>query len=205
LLSLTTTNFRNLAQTTLEWSTESNLIVGDNGQGKTNLLEAICVLTTLNSFRTRRLQGVVRHGTQEFLIAGEIAGGVGRRRLEQRTSVGPPLSRTLRVDGHTATTRDFLRLCPVFAITAANHHVVTGPPVLRRRFLDRFAFLLDPATLDELRRYQRTLRQRNAALAHRVTGDELSAWDGRLAAAAATLTVRRAAAAERLAPAFAAA
>jgi DNA replication and repair protein RecF len=205
LLTLTTTNFRNLAHATLEWNPETNLIVGDNGAGKTNLLEAICVLTTLSSFRTRRMRAVVRHGAEEFFVAGEIEGHASRRRLEHTTTVAPPVSRVLRVDDRRVAAREFLGLCPVFAVTAANHHVVAGAPVLRRRFLDRFAFLLEPATLDEVRRYQRTLRQRNAALAKAVGDEELGAWEARLAAAAAPLTLRRAAAAERLAPAFAAA
>jgi len=174
LRSLTTANFRNLAQATVEWSPELNLIVGDNGQGKTNLLEAISVLTTLYSFRTRRMQGLVQHGREQFLLAAEIRLTATRRALEQVVSLGPPLTRQLTVDGSRATTADYIGICPVFAITGASQQVVAGPPILRRRFLDRYAFLLDPETL------------------------------GRLAAAAAALTLRRAAAAERLASMFAA-
>ncbi len=204
LRSLTTANFRNLAQATVEWSPELNLIVGDNGQGKTNLLEAISVLTTLYSFRTRRMQGLVQHGQGQFLLAAEIRLAGARRALEQVVSLGPPLTRQLTVDGSRATTADYIGICPVFAITGASQQVVAGPPILRRRFLDRYAFLLDPETLDEVRVYQRTLRQRNAALARSAGDDELAAWEGRLATAAAALTLRRAAAAERLASMFAA-
>jgi DNA replication and repair protein RecF len=203
LLNLTTTNFRNLAPATLTWSAEVNLIVGDNGAGKTNLLEAISVLTTLYSFRTRRMHGLVRHGEREFFVAGEIAGREGRRRLEQTVSIGPPLTRELSVDGRRATTAEFLEICPIFAITGAHQLLVTGPPIQRRRFLDRYAFLLEPVTLQEVRRYQRALRQRNAALARRAADDELAAWEARLSMAAAAVTLRRDAAAERLAPAFA--
>ena len=203
LLNLTTTNFRNLAHATLEWSAGVNVIVGDNGEGKTNLLEAISVLTTLYSFRTRRMHGLVRHGEREFYLAAEIDGAGGRRRLEQTVSIGPPLTRELKVNGQRTGAAAYLGICPVFAITAAQQLLVTGPPIRRRRFLDRYAFLLAPATLDEVRQYQRALRQRNAALANNAADDELAAWEARLASAAAAVTLRREAAAARLAPAFA--
>ena len=205
LSSLRTANFRNLARSTVEFSPHVNLIVGDNGEGKTNLLEAITVLATLYSFRSRRMQSLVRHGEREFLLAGEVEGASSRHRLEQVVSVGPPLGRALSIDGRAVTSARYIRLCPVFAITAATQQVVAGPPMQRRRFLDRYAFLLEPETLDEVRLYQRTLSQRNAALARRAGDRELASWEDRLAVAAAALTRRRAAAAEKLAPIFTAA
>jgi DNA replication and repair protein RecF len=196
--SLTTRSFRNLDPTPVTFPGRVNLILGENGEGKTNLLEAVAVLCNLRSFRTARLDSVLRHGERSCRLEGELSGRDGSTRLEQLIEIGPPLRRELKINGGSATVESYLSACPVFAVTSADTELVVGAPALRRAFIDRFAFLLEPGTLADVRGYQRTLQQRNAALSAEVSDDELEAWDARLAMAGARLVSRRRAAIERL-------
>lgn len=200
---ISTRSFRNLEPTTVRFQDGVNLVVGDNGAGKTSLLEAVAVLGNLRSFRSPRWRAVARHGEHNFRIDGAVeTSSKIRSRLEQVVEVGPPVSRALMIDGAAATTERYLSVLPVVALTAADSELVTGGPSLRRGLLDRLSFMLDSRTLGEIRAYLRTLRQRNAALSSDATDSEVDAWDARLAALAAKLVERRTVAATRLADEF---
>jgi DNA replication and repair protein RecF len=200
--ALTARSFRNLGQAPAHFAAGVNLIVGANGEGKSNLLEAISVLANLRSFRTVRWSAVARHGAAGFALLGEIEGAQGRLLLEHAVELGPPLRRRLLVNGAPASVERYLSLCPVASLSSADGELVLGSPALRRGLLDRLAFLLAPSTLEVLRSFQRTLRQRNALLVGSPTPGELDAWDERLAAAAAELVVRRQRAIAALVEAF---
>jgi DNA replication and repair protein RecF len=200
--ALTAGSFRNLEGTSVGFAPGVNLIVGGNGEGKTSLLEAISVLANLRSFRTARWSSVPRHGHAGFALLGEIEATDGRLRLEQVVEVGPPLRRRLLVNGAPATVERYLSLCPVATLSSADSELVLGAPALRRALLDRLAFLLSPSTLGAVRRFQRTLRQRNAGLAGHASERELDAWDDQLSAAAAGLLLRRQHAVRALTEAF---
>lgn len=200
--ALTARSFRNLEGTSVGFAPGVNLIVGGNGEGKTGLLEAISVLANLRSFRTARWSSVPHHGHAGFALLGEIEAAEGRLRLEQVVEVGPPLRRRLLVNGAAATVERYLSLCPVATLSSADSELVLGAPALRRALLDRLAFLLSPSTLGAVRRFQRTLRQRNAGLAGHASERELDAWDDQLSAAAAGLLLRRQHAVRALTEAF---
>jgi DNA replication and repair protein RecF len=200
---LSTVNFRNLGAHRITWRRGVNLIVGDNGQGKSNLLEALTVLANLRSFRGARWQAMVRHGEMSAMLGGEVrsAEGVGRR-LEQTVALGRPLERRLLIGKQPVSAQDYLWTCPVFALSGDERELLLGAPARRRVFLDRFAFLLDTRTLEEVRAYQRALAQRNAALRGSAADVELAAWEERLAAAAAAVVCRRRATTALLQAAF---
>ena len=201
---ISTRSFRNLESTTVHFADGVNLVVGGNGAGKTSLVEAVAVLGNLRSFRSARWRAVARHGEQNFRVEGVVETSAGVRfRLQQLLDVGPPVSRSLLINGGAATTERYLGVLPVVALTAADTELVTGGPSLRRVLLDRLSFMLDAATLAEIRTYLRTLRQRNAALSSDATDSEIDAWDGRLAAHAARVVQRRMGAATRLGDEFA--
>jgi len=189
--ALTARSFRNLGETTARFAAGVNLIVGGNGEGKTNLLEAVSVLANLRSFRSARWSAVARHDHTGFALAGEVEGGLGSVRLEQAVEFGPPLRRRQLINGAPAAVERYLSLCPVTAMTAADGELVVGPPAARRALLDRLTFLMAPSALETIRCFQRTLRQRNAGLAGGSSERELDAWDDGLARAAAALVVRR--------------
>jgi DNA replication and repair protein RecF len=191
LIDLAVRDFRNIAEHEFDFAAATNVILGANGAGKTSLLEAVVVLGNLRSFRAAGLRRAVRHGERSFRLAGSVSTAGRRRRLEVLVEAGPPIARTLRVDGLTAPVDQFLQLFPVFAITAQDHELVTGGPEGRRAFLDRFVFLLQPSHIERLRSYRRLIRQRNAALVGGAGDAEIKAWEEPLAAAAAAVVEAR--------------
>lgn len=201
ILALQAVGFRNLAPTETEFAPRFNVITGNNGQGKTNLLEAVAVLGNLQSFRTADHRRIVTHEQSRYQLVGRAAGTTGGRRLAQQAEVGPPLRRTLEVDGRTAPVERYLTAVPVVTIVPNDRALVLGEPAVRRSFLDRFAFLLEPALYHELRLYRRLLRQRNAGL---VDADDrtLEAFEQMMAPAAAGVVIRRRRAMTRLAAVF---
>jgi DNA replication and repair protein RecF len=191
LIDLSVRDFRNLSCQEFEFCGTTNAILGANGAGKTSLLEAMVVLGNLRSFRTTSLRRAVKHNADSFQLVGAVSTGGRTRRLEQVVEMGPPVTRTLRVDGATADVDRYLQLFPVFAITAEDRELVSGGPEGRRAMLDRFVFLLKPPHLDQLRTYRRLLRQRNAALVRHSSDAEIEAWETPLAAAAAAIIEAR--------------
>ena len=155
LVEIRATGFRNLSTEAVSWGARTNLVTGGNGEGKTNLLEAVAVLGNLRSFRVASTRKVVAHGAGEFLLEGRVETATGTTRLVQHVVMGAPLRRTLRVGGTTASVARYLQVFPVFALSGADRELVRGSPGVRRAFLDRFAFLLEPVYFDELREFQR--------------------------------------------------
>jgi DNA replication and repair protein RecF len=194
--------FRNLASTKVSFSRISNLVAGANGQGKTNLLEAVTVLGNLRSFRVSSMRRLVAHGESEFVLEGRVETRTGMVRLSQHVTPGPPVRRALEINGASSSLAQYLQLFPVIALSGADRDLVAGEPSARRAFLDRSAFLLEPGFFDEIHDYRRTLRQRNAALSGAVRDREMEAWEGRLASAAAKVVHRRRCMCEHLVDAF---
>lgn len=161
--SLTADRFRNLRTVTFAPHPRFNVLSGDNGQGKTNLLEAIYLLSTLRSFRTARIEELVRFGEA----------GAGLRALVEHQRVQrvlgldlgvKPTRKTALVDGKAARASDYFSGVNVVLFAPEDLRLPKGPPVLRRRFLDRAVWNTCPAYLEEVRTYERVLRSRNALL-----------------------------------------
>lgn len=170
-----------------------NLIHGQNGAGKTSLLEAIHLLSTGHSFRTRQLQALLPVGSESLEVVARVMppdGGepwpVGLRKSKDKT--------LLRIRGQTASTlAELARVLPVQAMHPESHVLISGAPGHRRAFMDWGAFHADPDFHRQWRRYRHLLEQRNAVLKDR--GDErlLSSWDAALSEAGEALDqVRRA-------------
>ena len=198
LLSLSTSSFRNLSSSVVRWMNGANLVLGGNGQGKTNLLEAVVLLATLRSFRTANLRRVVRHQESCFRLEGEVRSGSGSQTLSQVVEVGPPARRELAINGARVEVGPYLSAFPICTITPGDAELVTGVPEQRRSFLDRFSFLLDESHLQALRRFRRALRQRNSALRAGWSDCDLAVWDEELARSAAVVVARRLQATARL-------
>jgi DNA replication and repair protein RecF len=202
LASLSIRDFRNLAEVDLAPSPRATILVGENGQGKTNLLEAIYLLATLKPLRAKRLAELVRFGAAAGAVAGDFDGPGGLRRVAVRVEAG---GRTATLDGKVQDGLDqyFDGLAAV-CFSPDDLLLVKGGPEGRRRFLDRAAFNRWPAVLGEAREYVRALRARNAAL--RGGSPEVEAsFRAPLVRAAARLLVRRRSLLEELAPRLAAA
>lgn len=204
LLTLESRSFRNLEPLTFRPGAGPHLLLGDNGAGKTSLLEAIYVLATTKSFRTSQISDCARHGAGYFHLQGEVERPSGARaRLEVgwRADGAGSGSRQRSVNGNDTPLADHLEILSVVAWTADDAEVLTGAPALRRRFLDRGVVSTRPGAIAALTRYRRTLQQKRDLLAApgRAGDAELASWNGVLAAAAAEVLTLRAAYVERLA------
>jgi DNA replication and repair protein RecF len=192
LRKLTLRHFRNVGFAALELKGRQQFLLGANGQGKTNLLEAAGFLTALRSFRTTDNRLLISHGQQVAAIAGEIE---HERLGETRVTI------KLRREGkelwcdQTRITRlaDYLGRFPVVVFSSQDILLVRGAPALRRRWLDLTLASMDPGYLRTLQTYGRALLERNALLKRGGAVErELAAFELILAPAAAALIEARA-------------
>jgi DNA replication and repair protein RecF len=207
LRTLTLQDFRNLAEVTLTPSPRLTVLLGQNGQGKTNLLEAVYLLTTLRPLRASRLSELIRFGQPRATVAARVDGPGGERTLAVEVVPG---GRTASLDGKPIERLDaYLDGLAAVCFSPDDLLLVKGGPDGRRRFLDRAAFNRWPAVLGEAREFVRALRSRNAAIRDRRTYQpqvEESFREPLIRAAARMLRRRRDVAVElepRLAAAFA--
>ncbi|MEN3328818.1 MAG: replication and repair protein RecF [Acidobacteriota bacterium] len=161
LAAIQATNFRNLSGR-IEWGPRLNIIYGNNGQGKTNWLEAIYILARTKSFRTQRLQEAIRFGEEVAVVHGKVTTGAD---LERDLQVSlHDNSKTIFVNSKRETLARYLTQLQVFSFTAADLDVVRGMPEARRRFLDRGISSLRPAYLKTISDYAKVLKQKNRVL-----------------------------------------
>jgi DNA replication and repair protein RecF len=176
LRRLQVTDFRCLQSAALDLDSRFTLISGANASGKTSLLEAIYILGRGRSFRTRRLEHLIRRGSERFVVFGEVD-AFGRR-----LSLGVEGSADgvrARLGGAKASSlAELAPLLPVQIIDPEIHRLIEEGPGRRRRFLDWGVFHVEPRFVDDWQRYQQALKQRNAALKSRQPRQVISAWDG---------------------------
>jgi DNA replication and repair protein RecF len=159
--SLEVNNFRNLSGK-IFWGSGLNIIYGNNGQGKTNWLEAIHTLSRTKSFRTQRLQETIRFGEETAFIEGQVSVGEDLRR-EMRISLREN-TKSIWVNGKRETLARYLGLFQVFAFTADQLEVVRGMPEARRHFIDRGVASLRPAYVQTVSDYNKVIKQKNRIL-----------------------------------------
>ena len=182
-------SFRNLAEVRLDCAGRWNILVGANAQGKTNILEAIFLLGTLKSFRMAKNSELIAWNRQHALLKGVVENQQVKREL---ALVIEPHGKRVQVDRKGMTTlRDFLGVLNVIAFSPEELFMVRGNPDVRRRYLDRAVFSVDPAYLACHREYFRILKHRNTLLRQRSFGT-LDAWSEQLVIAGAQLIRKRA-------------
>jgi DNA replication and repair protein RecF len=201
LESLTTENFRNLAPDAVTFHSAVNILVGRNGQGKTNLIEAIYFVATTKSFRTSRVQSLFRFAAGNVFVAGKVNRDNVTRTISVGLEGGESRKRVLLINGERVTLPAYLHALTVFAYSAARLEIIRGTPEEKRCFLDRGIASIDPAYLEELTRYSRVLKQRNALLSERTTSS-LDAWDEEFVGAGSVVQAKRAAYAGEIAEAL---
>lgn len=172
------TDFRCLQTVSLDLDPHFTLISGPNASGKTSLLEAIYVLGRGRSFRTRRLEHLIRQGTERFVVFGEVESP------DRQIPLGVEGSATgirARISGAPAASLSELALAlPVQVIDPEVHALIEEGPNRRRRFLDWGVFHVKQSFIGDWQRYRQALKQRNAALKAGQPPAAVSAWDGDL-------------------------
>lgn len=200
--SIAITDFRVLADLAIDPAAGVNLIWGDNGSGKTSILEAIFLAGRGRSFRHREAGPFIRSGTQAARVIVRTRDDAGHPHVlgVERGA----RAQQVRLDGADLKRRsDQVRALPLQLLTPNSHALIEGPPELRRRYLDLGLFHVEQGYHRQLGDYQRTLRQRNAAL--RDQPGMAPTWDPGLAELAKQLHAARVQYTDRLATAAAAA
>lgn len=188
-------NFRNYKNAEFCFSPHINVFWGNNGQGKTNLLEAIHLLSTGRSFRTHRLQDMILQGETYFYIEAhfskdEIIQSLkiyydnATRKVIYNETIYPHFS-------------SLLGILPSVLLSPDDLILINGSPAERRRFLDLHIAQIDPLYLFYLSRYYKAMKQRNELLRCQKS-DTLHAWEQVMAPAASYLMVKRKRATELL-------
>jgi len=178
--------FRNYRTLSLTPAPRLNVLSGRNGQGKTNLLEAIAVLLTGRSFRTSHLAEIAAWGTEATVLSGEI------RRAEGTRTVRRAIERAQ--NGAWQSVGDLVPWAKVIAFGWPDLEIMHGPPGARRNFLDGFAGRLYPSHIPTLLRYRQIVARRNAVLQVSAAGpvdERLAPWDEQLATVGMELVDRR--------------
>src|SRR3984885_3628037 len=186
---LQVTDFRCLQSVQLELDPQFTLISGPNASGKTSLLEAMYVLGRGRSFRTRRLEHLIRHGVERFVVFGEV--DTANRRVPMGVE-GSRAGIRAQIDGDKPSSLAELALqLPVKIIDPEVHHLIEEGPSRRRRFLDWGVFHVEQSFVGHWQRYQLVLKQRNAALKARQPKAVVSVWDSDLVRSGEHLSTAR--------------
>ena len=175
LCRLQVTDFRCLQSVAMDLDPRFTLISGANASGKTSLLEAIYVLGRGRSFRTRRLEHLIRLGRERFVVFGEV--DAFRRRLSLGVEGSSAGIRAKLAGDRVRSLAELAPLLPVQIIDPEIHRLIEEGPSRRRRFLDWGVFHVEPRFMDEWQRFQQALKQRNAALRARQPRGVTAAWD----------------------------
>lgn len=186
---LRVSDFRSLAQAELGLGPGVNLITGPNGAGKTSLLEAIHVVSRGRSFRTRDPEVLVRRGSPGFAVFLETVRGGSAHRLGLGRGAEAWQIRIDEADGQRLSA--LFEHCAACCFEPGSHELLGGVREERRAFIDWGVFHMEPRFLSHWRRYQRALRQRNAALRAEAGDREIDAWDRELVEAGEWLAAQR--------------
>jgi DNA replication and repair protein RecF len=168
---LSLTNFRNLKSTTLDFDSDFNLISGDNGSGKTSLLESIYVLCQACSFRTHQLRQCIAHEESKFLIFGRFDGyKAGLSKSQTKLEI--------KIDGEQISRRSSLvSKTPVNIVNTDSFNLITGSPEERRKYLDWCLFHVEHLYTEHWVQFKHALRQRNQLLKNRKDLNLLDYWN----------------------------
>ncbi|MCB1567286.1 MAG: DNA replication/repair protein RecF [Xanthomonadales bacterium] len=202
LLSLSIEQLRRLEQVSLEPGAGINFLLGDNGAGKTSVLEAIHLLACGRSFRGGQHEALVQRGKLELRVVAKLLSEHQEHTLGLERSAK---AWRAKLDGQTIERLSelFLRL-PVVCYEPDSHVLISGGAEHRRRFLDWALFHVEPLFITPWRRYQRALKQRNRILKQEHDAASLDVWDFELAEQGACLDDLRSRYLEALRPTLAA-
>ncbi|WEK61486.1 MAG: DNA replication/repair protein RecF [Candidatus Microbacterium colombiense] len=193
---LSLVDFRNYATAELALHPGPNVLVGLNGQGKTNLAEAVVFLATLGSHRVSSDAPMVRDGQEYAIIRARLSHG--ERKVLAEVQLNRQGSNKARINGSPSKTNELPRYAHVVLFAPEDLQIVRGDPSSRRRFVDQLLIQRTPRLAAVLGDYDRVLKQRNALLksarARGIKGEGLSTldvWDDKLVALGSEIIAAR--------------
>lgn len=205
--------FRNYQDQKVAFDAPKTILVGDNAQGKSNLLEGVELLSTLKSHRVSRDRDLILDAQPDGQITANLERESGL--IELAIILRSQGRRTVMLNGQSLRRQlDFLSILNVVQFSSLDLELVRGSPDRRRSWLDRLLIQLEPIYAYILQQYYQVLRQRNALLKkarsqshfsgenqqRQISNSELAVWDAQLAAMGSRVVRRRDRVLERLAP-----
>ena len=161
-------DFRNYARLDADFLPGFHLLLGDNAQGKTNILEAIYLMATLRSFRGVGSAQMIRHAQKGYFVGGNVV-GQGEHEIKMYWSAR---ERNLSLDGRPVKKlTDYLGALRTVVFCTEDLQLIKGAARARRRFIDLLLAQTQPAYLPLLQRFMHTVRARNALLKQRSTDE----------------------------------
>lgn len=197
ILSLNLGQFRNYASQEVTFrDANAHLFHGKNGSGKTNLLEAVSVLSLTRSCRGREDTDLVQWEKDFFRLKADVRSDAGETyRIEVVSEVAPRRRKGLFINDVKTDAVSYVGFLPTVTFLPQDLELFTGPPAERRRFLDQLLSQVSPEYMVSLSHYQKILQQRNALLKRIAAGngteDELDLWERELAEKGAAVTLAR--------------
>jgi len=195
-------DFRNYEHASMEFAPGANLLIGANGQGKTNIVEAIAYLATQTSHRVASDGPLVRVGAEQAVIQARVIAGLeDTRMLTLELAINPGRANQARINrASQRRSRDLMGALRVVAFTPDDLAIVKGDPSERRDAIDEVVVQRWPRMIGVKADYDKVLRQRNALLKtvfdrhgrpNSDLSDTLDIWDGQLALLGAELMLAR--------------
>ncbi|MGC6424990.1 MAG: DNA replication/repair protein RecF [Lentimonas sp.] len=183
--------FRNIDFAELDLTADRIFLLGANGQGKSNLLEALGLVTALRSFRAQSSAALPQQGASGYAVVFEMAHElIGQTKLELYVD---GTGRKVLLDGEKVTRLgDLIGRFPVVPLTSSDLMLLRGAPSERRRFLDLTLSAVDRDYYNALRLYHRGVAERNRLLKKGGTDAELSAFEAEIAPHGVTIAQKRA-------------
>lgn len=199
---LTLTDFRNYATLDVELHPGANLFVGSNGQGKTNLVEALGYLSTLGSHRVSMDHAMIRQGQESAIVRARLSHA--EREVLAEVQINRSAANRAQVNRSAIKTRELPRYFSSVLFAPEDLALVRGEPSGRRRFMDELLILRSPRMSAVIADYERVLRQRNTLLktARNARGElgTLDIWDERLVTFGSEIIQARSALIDELSP-----
>jgi DNA replication and repair protein RecF len=197
ITSLTLEHFRNYTSQTVRLSdADIQLFVGENGSGKTNVIEAISLLSLTKSCRGKEEQDIVEWNSGHYRVSGTVRSDTGLESIMEIVSeIAPRRRKALFINDVRSPVIGYVGMLPTVTFLPQDLLLFSGTPSERRRFLDQLLSQVSSAYFNDLSSCQKIVQQRNALLKRIASGTDsplsLSVWDAELAAKASSITLAR--------------
>ena len=177
--SIQMVSFRNHEKLEMEFSAGINVIWGENGSGKTAVLEAIHLLSIGKSFRTNRTSEIIKHENDTFRVEGVFLSKTKKNSI--LFSQGKDRRRKIKINGSDVGIKDLIGKTPVIILSPEEQCITKGSPGNRRKYFDKLYSTTSGSYFENLSGYFRALKHRNALLKEKKKVSRLDPWDETLA------------------------
>jgi len=185
------TNVRNITSASVHFGTKFNIFFGENGSGKTSVIESVYLLATAKSFRSTLVRKIINENNHSLTVFGRIHGTTDTELIN--IGIEKTLdANTIRINGNSVKLLSELAEClPVLVIEQDSHKLLESGPQWRRKFVDWGLFHVKRDFTSIWSDYRQSLKQRNALLIQGATSDVIQSWTEGLVALGETYSLMR--------------